>query len=88
MSDGRHLNGVIRRLLRAINEDEGVSNDIYHATYTLIQIHFNDDAAKFFSRMVDGTDDMYYFPDGNYKEFLSFPFGKDTIGSVLFGNPS
>ena len=72
------MKDAIKHLIMSFDDDEGLPEATYDATYNIIQIMFGQKAASTFSRYVDSTGGRFYVKRGAMPELLA------DIQSLLF----
>lgn len=76
---------AIGMLVAEHNSDCGVRNAVFSATYMLLAVHISEQAAGAFNQLVDGTDNIFYFPAGCYRAFCNTTLDSGfTIKELLY----
>jgi hypothetical protein len=76
---------AIGMLVARHNRDDGVSAEVFSATFMLLGIHVSPQAAGMFNQLIDGNNDEFYFPENTFRGFCNYTLDSGfTVKEMLY----
>ncbi len=70
---------ALKSLVKAFDCEEGLPEEVYHATYELLDTQLGGPSAPGFSRGISATDGRFYFKDGAMERALRKIFWMEDL---------